>query len=164
MKKKRRFFRLRNKILLLLVIFYFLAPLRFYIPQHIAPPKNEAPKTVTLQTTGYCPCGKCCGYQRFLFVIPYQKTGMFSFRFKKVGVTYSGTMAHPGTIAADLSIYPLGTIFYVPNYGYGRVEDVGSDIKGQHIDLFFPSHQKAIQWGVKKQKVQVWFISKSKSK
>jgi 3D (Asp-Asp-Asp) domain-containing protein len=162
MKKKRRFFRLRNKILLLLVILYFLAPLRFYIPQHIAPPKNEAPKTVTLQTTGYCPCGKCCSYHRFLFVIPYQKTGMFSFRFKKVGVTYSGTMAHPGTIAADLSIYPLGTIFYVPNYGYGRVEDIGSAIKGQHIDLFFPSHQKAAQWGVKKQKVQVWLPPKAK--
>jgi 3D (Asp-Asp-Asp) domain-containing protein len=84
---------------------------------------------------------------------------MFSFRFKKVGVTYSGTMAHPGTIAADLSIYPLGTIFYVPNYGYGRVEDIGSAIKGQHIDLFFPSHQRAVQWGVKKQKVQVWLAS-----
>ena len=51
--------------------------------------------------------------------IPYQKTGMFSFRFKQVGKTSSGAMSRPGTIAADTSIYPYGTVMYIPGYGYG---------------------------------------------
>ena len=161
-KKRRKLWCLRNKIILVLLFIYFLAPLRFYIPRHLSPPKGISPQTVTLKTTGYCPCGKCCSYHRFLFLIPFQKTGTFSFRFKHVGKTYSGTMAHPGTVAADLSVYPLGTIFLIPNYGYGRVEDIGSAIKGQHIDLFFPSHKKASKWGVKKQKVQVWIVPKPK--
>ena len=51
---------------------------------------------------------------------------------KDVGITATGTRAKTGTIAADTSIYPFGTIMYVPGYGYGRVEDVGSAIKGMH--------------------------------
>ena len=53
-------------------------------------------------------------------------------------------MAHPGTVAADLSVYPLGTIFLIPNYGYGRVEDIGSAIKGStSISFFRPTKKPA---------------------
>ncbi len=53
-----------------------------------------------------------------------------------------------GTIAADTKYYPFGTRMYVPNYGYGIVEDRGSAIQGpKHIDLFFDSHSEALEWG-----------------
>lgn len=76
---------------------------------------------------------------------------------KIVGVTAAGTKARPGTIAADTRLYPFGTVMYVDGYGYGRVEDVGGDIKGQHVDLFFRSHQDALEWGRRYRRVRIWF-------
>jgi len=56
-----------------------------------------------------------------------------------------------GTIAADTKFYPFGTRMYVPGYGWGIVEDKGGKIKGpDRIDLFFESHEEAMQWGRKK--------------
>lgn len=61
-----------------------------------------------------------------------------------------------GTIAADTKYYPFGTKMYVPGYGWGIVEDKGGAIKGpDRIDLFFDSHEKALQWGRKKVNVLI---------
>lgn len=68
---------------------------------------------------------------------------------KKVGITASGVKARKGTIAADISRYPYGTKMYVPGYGWGEVQDIGSAIKGDHIDIFFSSKKDAINWGRK---------------
>ncbi len=68
---------------------------------------------------------------------------------KKVGITSSGVKAKKGTIAADLSRYPYGTRIYVPGYGWGEVQDTGSVLKGDHIDVFFPDNDDAIAWGRK---------------
>ena len=65
-------------------------------------------------------------------------------------------MAHVGTIAADTSRYPFGTIMYVEGYGYGRVEDRGAAVVGEHIDLFFLTHCQARAWGKKNMTVKVW--------
>jgi 3D (Asp-Asp-Asp) domain-containing protein len=68
---------------------------------------------------------------------------------KKVGITSSGAKAKKGTIAADISRYPYGTKMYVPGYGWGEVQDMGSAIKGDHIDIFFPDIDDAKAWGRK---------------
>ncbi|MGA3207871.1 MAG: 3D domain-containing protein [Syntrophales bacterium] len=68
---------------------------------------------------------------------------------KKVGITSDGTKAKKGTIAADISRYPYGTKMYVPGYGWGEVHDIGSAIKGDHIDIFFPDEKDAKAWGRK---------------
>ena len=73
-----------------------------------------------------------------------------------MGITSSGVLARPGTIAADTSIYPSGTIMHIPGYGYGRVEDTGGAITGKHIDLYRPNHWFARQWGVRSKPVKVW--------
>jgi 3D (Asp-Asp-Asp) domain-containing protein len=75
---------------------------------------------------------------------------------KKVGYTASGTKARHGTIAADTSIYPFGTVMEVPGYGMGRVEDRGSAIRGNRIDLFFKKHRDAEDWGIRKKRVRIW--------
>lgn len=61
-----------------------------------------------------------------------------------------------GTIAADTKYYPFGTRMYVPGYGWGVVEDRGSAIKGPtRLDLFFESHQEALQWGRRHVEVKI---------
>lgn len=69
------------------------------------------------------------------------------------GITYSGAKVvrdHYSTIAADLNLFPLGTILYIPGYGYGVVADIGSAIKGNKIDLYFDSKEKVFtEWGKK---------------
>ncbi|MGP4040570.1 3D domain-containing protein [Gracilibacillus sp. D59] len=76
------------------------------------------------------------------------------------GVTYSGvkvTRDLYSTIAADLSVYPIGTILYVPDYGYGIVADKGGAIKGNKIDLYYPTVKDVYEkWG--KKTVDVYVI------
>jgi len=73
-----------------------------------------------------------------------------------VGVTASGTRARRGVISADTSRYPIGTVMYVPGYGYGRVEDRGGGIKNDHIEVFFSRHRDALEWGRQRLTVSVW--------
>jgi len=61
-----------------------------------------------------------------------------------------------GTIAADTRHYPFGTEMYVPGYGWGVVEDRGRAIKGpDRIDVFFRSHQEALEWGRRRLRVKI---------
>ena len=63
------------------------------------------------------------------------------------GVTASGTVPTPGTtIAADWSILPAGTWVYIENVGLRRVEDTGSAIKGNRIDVAIDTHDNALRW------------------
>ena len=81
----------------------------------------------TYETTGYCPCARCCG--------------------KTNGITASGTVAAANhTIAADTSILPFGTQVVINGQVY-PVEDRGGAIHGGRIDIFFASHQEALNYG-----------------
>lgn len=123
----------------------------------VSPPPSVAPVEYTVITTGYCPCSECCGWKRNWYGRPVFASGPLKGKPKVVGQTASGTMAKPGTIAADTTIFPFGTIIYVPSYGYGRVEDRGGDIKGYRLDLFYRSHSAAKQQGRQKERIKVWF-------
>ena len=123
---------------------------------HAKPPASESYREYTLQTTAYCPCGKCCNWRWNFWGRPVIASGPSKGKKKKVGLTASGTRAKKGTIAADTNIFPFGTVMYVPGYGYGRVEDRGGAISGHHIDLYYGTHKEALQWGNKKEKVKVW--------
>jgi 3D (Asp-Asp-Asp) domain-containing protein len=123
---------------------------KYWIPRH------QKPDVVMMETTGYCKCGKCCGWKRNWKLQPVFAYGPDKGKPKTVGITASGTLAAYGTIAADPRYYPFGTIMKIPDYGWGRVEDVGGAIKGMHIDLYFTSHQKALKWGRETKQVEVW--------
>lgn len=78
------------------------------------------------------------------------------------GITYSGVQVRRdlySTIAADRDIYPIGTILYIPGYGYGVVADTGAAIDGNKIDLYYQTVDAVYdQWG--KKKVEVYIIKK----
>lgn len=137
--------------------------------------RNQA---IRMETTGYCGCGECCGWERgswkFLkldFWNRYISTGENEGE-EYTGLTASGTVprepnagllhqpwnlffpwrwfSQDGTLAADTRYYPFGTRFFIPGYGYGVVEDRGSAITGpKRLDLFYDSHSKALEWGRK---------------
>jgi 3D (Asp-Asp-Asp) domain-containing protein len=116
-------------------------------------------EVVVMETTAYCACKTCCGWKRkygcFLGPPVYTR-GPNKGERKRVGITADGRKARKGTLAADTSRYPFGTIMYVPGYGWGEVHDRGSAIKGNRLDLFHSSHKKALEWGRRTVKVRVY--------
>ncbi|WP_066369868.1 3D domain-containing protein [Neobacillus fumarioli] len=78
------------------------------------------------------------------------------------GITYSGVKVKRdlySTIAADLSVFPIGTILFIPGYGFGVVADKGGAIKGDRLDLYYKTVQDVYrQWG--KKKLDVYVIQK----
>lgn len=69
------------------------------------------------------------------------------------GITYSGVKVKRdlySTIAADLDVFPIGTILFIPDYGYGVVADKGGAIKGNKIDLYYETVDDVYaKWGKK---------------
>lgn len=75
------------------------------------------------------------------------------------GITYSGVKVKRdlySTVAADPNVFPIGTILFIPGYGYGVVADTGSAIKGNKIDLYFETVEDVYSnWGKKTVDVHV---------
>ena len=111
--------------------------------------RGFGPRTefVTLEATGYCKCGECCGWRWNLLLQPVYAYGPMEGEPKKIGETATGKKAKKGTIAADTNVFPFGTEMKIPGYGTGVVEDRGGAIKGGKIDLFFKTHKQALEWG-----------------
>ncbi|HZH58754.1 MAG TPA: 3D domain-containing protein [Metabacillus sp.] len=75
------------------------------------------------------------------------------------GITYSGVKVKRdlySTVAADLDVFPLGTILFIPGYGYGVVADKGGAIKGNRLDLYYETVNDVYNnWGKKQLDVYV---------
>jgi 3D (Asp-Asp-Asp) domain-containing protein len=100
-------------------------------------------KTVvaTGYTAGYESTGKSPGHPEF-------------------GITYSGVKVKRdlfSTVAADLNVFPIGTILFIPGYGYGVVADKGGAINGNKVDLYFDTVDEVYnEWG--KRTLEVYII------
>ncbi len=99
-------------------------------------------KAEVFKATAYCSCVKCCDKD------PSDKW---------FGITASGKKAKWGTVAVDRKIIKLGSKLRIDGFPETifRAEDVGGSIKGNHIDVWFPSHKEDIQFGVKNIVVQL---------
>ncbi len=99
-----------------------------------APQQRSQWQTVRMRVTAYCACRRCCG------------------KFAD-GITASGHKIRRGdTFAAADKRYSFGTEMVVAGYNKGKpikVLDRGGAIRGNKLDLFFPTHKKARKWGVK---------------
>ena len=102
----------------------------------IMPPStslNKKLRTIRMEVTAYCPCQKCCGENA-------------------QGITASGhdvSYNNSRFVAADTDQLPFGTKLIIPGYNAAPVEviDRGGAIKGNKLDLFYPTHEEALQWG-----------------
>ena len=91
-------------------------------PVEVAAPlrtASSAPGTLTVSSTGYALRGR----------------------------TATGIPTAPGVVAVDPSVIPLGTRMSIPGYGIGIAADTGGAIKGNTIDVWFPTTAQALQWG-----------------
>ncbi|SDH62918.1 3D (Asp-Asp-Asp) domain-containing protein [Alteribacillus persepolensis] len=88
----------------------------------------------------------------------YESTGKTK-EHPAYGITYSGVKVrrdHVSTIAADPEHFPIGTVLYIPEYGYGVVADTGSAIKGKKLDLYYDTVEEVYnEWGKRNVEVHV---------
>lgn len=63
------------------------------------------------------------------------------------GITSSGAKVQPGvTVAADTSILPYGTVVYIEGVGLRVVQDTGSTVVGNKLDVAVSTHAEALSW------------------
>lgn len=109
----------------------------------IEEPEPQEPEWIEVEATAYCPCEKCCGKWALN-------------RPDGVVYTASGAIAQEGvTIAADWSVFPVGTAVFIEGYGTRTVQDKGAAVKGNAIDVYFESHEEALVFGRKIVRVYV---------
>lgn len=69
------------------------------------------------------------------------------------GITATGTNVRRGAVAVDPRYIPYGTRMFIVTasgsyvYGVAVAEDCGGDIKGDRIDLYFPSYEECREFG-----------------
>lgn len=103
----------------------------------------RAARTIEMVVTAYSPDWRSCGDSAD-------------------GIT--ATLHHVSTngaklVAADPKLLAYGSLLTIPGYDSGKVVpvlDCGGAIKGNRLDVLFPTHEEARKWGVRKIKVTVW--------
>jgi 3D (Asp-Asp-Asp) domain-containing protein len=100
-------------------------------------------KTMKMVVTAYSPDARSCG----------------EFADGRTATLHSvDTNAHR-LVAADPRVLAYGSMLTIPGYDSGHVVpvlDCGGAIKGNRLDLLFPTHEQAIKWGRKTLTVTVW--------
>jgi len=100
-------------------------------------------RTIMMTVTAYSPDEKSCG--KFADGITASLKSVW---------TNGMRMA-----AADTRMLPFGTLISVPGYAGGEVVPVldrGGAIKGNRLDMLYPTHEIALKWGVRRLPVVVW--------
>ena len=97
------------------------------------PSLDKKSRIVKMEVTAYCACTKCCGPDA-------------------QGITASGLHVSHNKgkfVAADNDVLAMYTRVIVPGYDSRPVPviDRGGAIKGYKLDLYFPTHEEALQWG-----------------
>ena len=110
------------KIILILISFMRPVPLSAIEPV----------KKIEMEVTAYCGCEKCCGTH-------------------SPGITASGYKIRQGDkLIAAPEAFLFGTRMYIPGYGHSSIKDRGGSIKGNRLDVYFSTHEEALQWGRRK--------------
>ena len=89
-----------------------------------------------MRVTAYCPCEKCCGQYGWGYV---------------TASGYNINRKNDVLVAAPKS-YKFGTALVIKGYNSGQpvmVKDRGGAIKGDRLDVYFPTHKEALKWGVR---------------
>lgn len=111
-------------------------PAETTVEETATPENNEDLKVLTMQATAYtASCEGCTG----------------------ITATGINLLENPDAkvISVDPTVIPLGSKVHVEGYGEAIAGDTGGGIKGNKIDVFIPSKEDAINFGVKQLKVTI---------
>lgn len=100
---------------------------------------NPNYKLLKFIVTAYCPCEECCG-------------------INSPGITASGMPAKYPLVAAPKEI-DFTTQLMIPGYANNKkvmVLDRGGAVKNNKLDVLFPTHQEALEWGVQILDVEIY--------
>ena len=126
------------------------SPVRVEAPEPITETAAPEPELIELgefKTTAYCTCVKCCG----IWSAEHPS---------RVGTDYvqrtkSGTIPTADrTVSVDPNVIPLGTVLIIDGHEY-IAEDTGSAVKGNVIDIYFDSHERAVEYGVQMKTIYI---------
>ena len=100
--------------------------------------------------TAYCSCSLCCG--KWAYNRPVDENG------NEIIYGSIGERLKEGhSIAVDPSVIPYGTEVSINGHTY-KAQDCGGAIKGNKIDVYFSSHEDALEFGV--QYAEVFLVEK----
>lgn len=100
-------------------------------------------RVIRMRVTAYSPDHRSCG----------------EFADGKTATMHSVETNGGALVAADPRLLPYGSMLTVPGYDDDLVVpvlDCGGAIKGNRLDLLFPTHEQACVWGVKDLDIVVW--------
>lgn len=100
-------------------------------------------RTMRMEVTGYSPDARSCG----------------KWADGKTCSMHSVWTNASKLVAADTRLLPLGSMVSVPGYHGGEIVPVldrGGAIKGRRLDLLYPTHKQARQWGRRFVDVVIW--------
>ena len=100
-------------------------------------------RVIYMTVTGYSPDARSCG----------------KFADNKTATMYSVWTNGMNLVAADPKLLPYWSMVSIPGYATNDIVpvlDCGGAIKGNRIDLLYPTHKLARQWGVRSLPVTVW--------
>ncbi|MFI4898875.1 MAG: 3D domain-containing protein [Phycisphaerales bacterium JB059] len=100
-------------------------------------------RTIEMLVTAYSPHAASCG----------------QFADGQTATLHSVRTNGGALVAADTSVLPYGSMLTIDGYaadGIVPVLDCGGAIKGNRLDLLFPTHEEALAWGVRRIEVVVW--------
>lgn len=100
--------------------------------------------------TAYCTCPACC-----------EKWSKFNHDKDGNPIGAEQTILINGySVSADTNILPFGTVILIDGKEY-KVQDRGGAIKGKRLDVYFTSHQDALNFGVQYKEI---FIERKENK
>lgn len=103
----------------------------------------RAVRELTMKVTAYSPDARSCG----------------KWADGNTASGYSVWTNGMKLVAADTDLLPFHSIVSIPGYHGGRpvpVLDRGGVIKGNRLDVLYPTHERALEWGVQDLTVTVW--------
>ena len=119
-----------------------IAELDFCMRTEEVAPKVEIQEVsatkISARLSAYCPCEKCCGE----FADGITASGVSVQEIFENKAKYGFCVAAPKHV-------PFYTKVLIQGVGVGTVLDRGGAIKGNKLDLLFPTHQEALNFGVR---------------
>lgn len=100
-------------------------------------------KVMYMTVTGYSPDARSCG----------------KYADNKTATMYSVWTNGMNLVAADPKLLPYWSMISIPGYANSEIVpvlDCGGAIKGSRLDLLYPTHEIALQWGVRELPITIW--------